>query len=181
MSSWLPLASSVLKMVAHKLPAPSCLSQDRAEKLICSRTKRFTSLPSQTQELRQHFEACAPDGPVIVFISKMFPVSRGQMPENKARPLTSEELALRREAARAKHAEKEASAVTSGGEGAVQLTGDQLEQLSVREETDEAVNFIAFARVYSGTLRAGQEVWVCLLYTSPSPRDGLLSRMPSSA
>ena len=24
-------------------------------------------------------------------------------------------------------------------------------------------------------------VLVCLLYTSPSPRDGLLSRMPSSA
>ena len=30
---------------------------------------------------------------------------------------------------------------------------------------------------------AGQQRWmdVCLLYTSPSPRDGLLSRMPSSA
>ena len=28
----------------------------------------------------------------------------------------------------------------------------------------------------------GQEIYVdCLLYTSPSPRDGLLSRMPSSA
>ena len=27
--------------------------------------------------------------------------------------------------------------------------------------------------------RAGVEI--CLLYTSPSPRDGLLSRMPSSA
>ena len=25
------------------------------------------------------------------------------------------------------------------------------------------------------------EHWSCLLYTSPSPRDGLLSRMPSSA
>ena len=25
------------------------------------------------------------------------------------------------------------------------------------------------------------EVNICLLYTSPSPRDGLLSRMPSSA
>ena len=24
-------------------------------------------------------------------------------------------------------------------------------------------------------------IWLCLLYTSPSPRDGLLSRMPSSA
>ena len=26
-----------------------------------------------------------------------------------------------------------------------------------------------------------QHTWSCLLYTSPSPRDGLLSRMPSSA
>ena len=25
------------------------------------------------------------------------------------------------------------------------------------------------------------EAYACLLYTSPSPRDGLLSRMPSSA
>ena len=30
-------------------------------------------------------------------------------------------------------------------------------------------------------LRAGIERMLCLLYTSPSPRDGLLSRMPSSA
>src|SRR5680860_1738330 len=29
--------------------------------------------------------------------------------------------------------------------------------------------------------RTGCESWTCLLYTSPSPRDGLLSRMPSSA
>ena len=28
---------------------------------------------------------------------------------------------------------------------------------------------------------AGGQVVACLLYTSPSPRDGLLSRMPSSA
>ena len=25
------------------------------------------------------------------------------------------------------------------------------------------------------------QAYICLLYTSPSPRDGLLSRMPSSA
>ena len=29
--------------------------------------------------------------------------------------------------------------------------------------------------------QAGEQRWACLLYTSPSPRDGLLSRMPSSA
>ena len=30
-------------------------------------------------------------------------------------------------------------------------------------------------------LDSGHEVCVCLLYTSPSPRDATLSRMPSSA
>ena len=29
--------------------------------------------------------------------------------------------------------------------------------------------------------RVELQVYICLLYTSPSPRDGLLSRMPSSA
>ena len=28
---------------------------------------------------------------------------------------------------------------------------------------------------------SGNTIFTCLLYTSPSPRDGLLSRMPSSA
>ena len=29
--------------------------------------------------------------------------------------------------------------------------------------------------------KANTDYYTCLLYTSPSPRDGLLSRMPSSA
>ena len=33
----------------------------------------------------------------------------------------------------------------------------------------------------SHTKKARYDYSVCLLYTSPSPRDGLLSRMPSSA
>ena len=42
---------------------------------------------------------------------------------------------------------------------------------------------------YGATVNVGElqgftgplESMICLLYTSPSPRDGLLSRMPSSA
>ena len=33
----------------------------------------------------------------------------------------------------------------------------------------------------NGTQTVAQSIGTCLLYTSPSPRDGLLSRMPSSA
>ena len=160
-SAWLPLASAVLELVTSQLPSPRNLGRERAEKLICSRTKRFSSLPAQTQELRQHFESCSPDGPVIVFISKMFPVAASQLPQNKARPLTAAELSERKEAARARQAQREA-----GGEeaGAVSLTGEQLEELALRESRGAAgetsLAFIAFARVYSGTVRPGQEVWV---------------------
>ena len=34
---------------------------------------------------------------------------------------------------------------------------------------------------YKTALRNASKTISCLLYTSPSPRDGLLSRMPSSA
>ena len=36
-------------------------------------------------------------------------------------------------------------------------------------------------RVIADMKNGGQNNHICLLYTSPSPRDGLLSRMPSSA
>ena len=38
-----------------------------------------------------------------------------------------------------------------------------------------------YVRGQIGTDFDGNLVGLCLLYTSPSPRDGLLSRMPSSA
>ena len=42
-------------------------------------------------------------------------------------------------------------------------------------EADEVTIDVANITDFHGRLKA------CLLYTSPSPRDGLLSRMPSSA
>ena len=47
---------------------------------------------------------------------------------------------------------------------------------ATRAEVREAVEAIFKASVTKVTTAN-----VCLLYTSPSPRDGLLSRMPSSA
>ena len=40
---------------------------------------------------------------------------------------------------------------------------------------------IAADAVITGGTSIGARCTICLLYTSPSPRDGLLSRMPSSA
>ena len=42
-------------------------------------------------------------------------------------------------------------------------------------DSDQSKNILEYYKVTADTLKT------CLLYTSPSPRDGLLSRMPSSA
>ena len=57
--------------------------------------------------------------------------------------------------------------------------GDSLEQLGFGYEAVSAANPKIIYCSISGFGSTGPKA--CLLYTSPSPRDGLLSRMPSSA
>ena len=52
------------------------------------------------------------------------------------------------------------------------------EEIRIKKEADEA---LAKAQSESEIIKIEEEKMNCLLYTSPSPRDGLLSRMPSSA
>ena len=69
-----------------------------------------------------------------------------------------------------------------GGRGALIIVGLLVVFLAV-------VLFVVRNNVAAGDLKVGDcfdipngtTVRTCLLYTSPSPRDGLLSRMPSSA
>ena len=156
-SKWLPLTRALLRMVVQHVPSPDQLTEERVEKLM-SRHK-FASLPPETRDLKRHFLNCSADSneaPLIVFVSKMFPVETSQLPENRPKPLTKEELAARRDQARQRHAERMAK-VDAG----IQLTEDQMSKLSVTSnEGAKETAFVAFARVFSGTLRPGSEVYV---------------------
>lgn len=105
---WLPLSNAVLSMVCSKLPSPLDISAERVEKFMCAVVRRFDSLPSETQELKRAFIECRSDdtAPVIIFVSKMFPVDPKVLPQKKQRPLTLEEITQRRDLARKRHAEK---------------------------------------------------------------------------
>ena len=48
-------------------------------------------------------------------------------------------------------------------------------------EFDEKAEATAAGKITEALVNIGIPGGLCLLYTSPSPRDGLLSRMPSSA
>src|SRR5665647_3554912 len=62
-----------------------------------------------------------------------------------------------------------------------ETVSDEREELKIRQKnealiTEEKINCIV--EEFNGLIT---QIPPCLLYTSPSPRDGLLSRMPSSA
>ena len=50
-----------------------------------------------------------------------------------------------------------------------------------RSMRDEGFDVVAEARNGAEAVQLATQVKPCLLYTSPSPRDATLSRMPSSA
>ena len=68
----------------------------------------------------------------------------------------------------------------------VKVTGADINyvgSISIDELLMEASNIVVGEKVQVLNLTNGErlETYVCLLYTSPSPRDGDESRMPSSA
>ena len=63
------------------------------------------------------------------------------------------------------------------GAGAIFANMEQIDEASSPKKINEAVITGSGAE----TVDLSASCYSCLLYTSPSPRDGLLSRMPSSA
>ncbi|XP_005104612.1 elongation factor-like GTPase 1 [Aplysia californica] len=170
MSQWLPLSDAVLDTVVTCTPSPLKVSEERVEALMCSQSRQFSSLPEPTQSLKSDFLACSscPEAPVILYVSKMFPMERKCLPQHRARPLTEEELRLRREEARRRHAEMKAKMEENASEsnqntnGEVEAHGHSYlkESNSQKTEEDPEENvFIAFARVFSGTVRKGQTMF----------------------
>ncbi|XP_054286196.1 elongation factor-like GTPase 1 isoform X2 [Macrosteles quadrilineatus] len=164
-SQWLPLAHAVLEMVSSKLPSPCEITDEKVERLMCGQGQSLGSLPPESQALKQAFLQCSsePDAPVIVFISKMFPLERKLLPQNRPKPLTPEEIAKRREQARLRLANQNSTPdgqplpdVPPDGGGGIE--GDQDTLPPPPAEEDDV--FIAFARVFSGCLRRESTVYV---------------------
>lgn len=179
-SQWLPISQAILAMVCQKLPSPLDISAERVEKLMCTGSQAFDSLPPETQALKAAFMKCGSEdtAPVIIFVSKMFAVDAKALPQNKPRPLTQEEIAQRRERARQRHAEKLAAAqglapVDPTADGCTLETspeaedpkGGELQAASMTpkpgpQEGNSQETFIAFARVFSGVARRGKKIFV---------------------
>lgn len=122
--------------------------------------------------------------PVVAYVSKMVSVPESELPINKRRggALTAEEA---RELGRKKRAEiAKAQALANGENADVDSVADALSTVAIGEDDDEdsapkdeeaeqedREHLIGFARLYSGTLTVGQEVYVLPpKFTPANPR-----------
>lgn len=159
---WLPLSRAVLNSVCLKLPAPNSLSEEKIDNLMFgSKHLYYEEMCEETLSLKSYFTSCPQDenSPLIVFISKMFPVEKKHLPEFRVKPLTLEEMNQRREKAKQRLAQ--AQTETSPEE----ITEAETPEFS----SDET--FIAFARIYSGCIYKGQTAYV--LGPKHNPRKAL--------
>ncbi|XP_011339302.1 elongation factor-like GTPase 1 isoform X2 [Ooceraea biroi] len=163
-SQWLPLAQICLDMVCEEIPAPHNLTSEKIERLL-SGNGDFSALPPETQQLKTTFLSCDPrQASVIVFVSKMFPVDRDMLPENRLKLLTAEELSEKREIVRQRHRERLMQKPVENQEGGTCNTSYNNDEDAKHEEeevTDKSDSIlVAFARIYSGTIKIGDELYV---------------------
>ena len=73
-----------------------------------------------------------------------------------------------------------ADPITDGFSALAELL-DEIEEIGIIAQIGVSLGLTLFALVFSRYIILKAAWRVCLLYTSPSPRDGIGSRMPSSA
>lgn len=115
----------------------------------------------------------SPDVCVCAYVSKMFAVSRKDLPEGKKKVLTAEEMrAKAREARAAREQEKERTASEIDGSSTpfslpTQSEAPRSEPENQPEEQDEEL-LLGFARLYSGTIRVGDALQCVLPKYNPA-------------
>ncbi|PIK44190.1 putative elongation factor Tu GTP-binding domain-containing protein 1 [Apostichopus japonicus] len=185
LNKWLPVTTCALNMVCLQLPNPTEMSEKRIEKLLCSSGRRFDSLPENSQKLKAGFQNLqgSANSPVVAFISKMFAIDKKFLPRNKQRPLTTEQIAQRRQEVRRLHQERQnltrsqnsdeimdETTKSSLIENGKNETGGEEEDTTENDENNGQV-FIAFARIFSGVIRKGQKMYV--MGPQYDPQEGL--------
>jgi len=181
-ASWLPLSTALLVSVIEHLPSPVNAQAARIPPLLEASPGSDHIDPKITIAMTESRKST--EEPVVAYVSKMVSVPESELPINKRRggALTAEEA---RELGRKKRAEiAKAQALAEGENADVDSMADALSTVAIGEDDDEdstpkdeeaepedREHLIGFARLYSGTLTVGQEVYVLPpKFTPANPR-----------
>ncbi|KAG6841264.1 hypothetical protein C0991_000404 [Blastosporella zonata] len=166
-SQWLSLSTCVTQTVIDVVPAPSIAQRTRIPKMLYPDLYETTIEPKNKLEEDLFTSNSASDACVTAYVSKMFAVSAKDLPENKKKPITAEEM--RAKAREAREARAAAEAAAKSGEHTEQPTPTAIaytppppprtDEPAKAELAADAEVVLGFARLYSGTLRTGTSVY----------------------
>ncbi|KAF7297795.1 hypothetical protein MKEN_01403200 [Mycena kentingensis (nom. inval.)] len=169
-SQWLSLSTCIIQAAIDVVPAPAVAQATRMPKILYPESYETNILPKSKTEEDLYASKDGKDAAVVAFVSKMFSVSAKDLPENKKRPMTADEMRAR--AREAKEARLAAAAAASEAGGApVELPPPGAESEPEKEKPAEAEDVetaLGFARLYSGTLTTGTIVYAVLPKYDPA-------------
>lgn len=210
LSQWLPLATCAFAAIIYVVPPTSKAQAKRIPMMLNPDMNYFDRgnyTPKTPLETDLMQAKSGSDARCVAYISKMFAVSKQDLPEGKKMPLTAEEMRQRARESREKQDAIRAALAATGASidaEANEASSSQATPISIQEAearraaaaaqaaeaakareaeeqeaqddgTEEVV--LAFARLYSGTLRAGQTVYAIL----PKYNTSLPPSHPSNA
>ncbi|KAF8644511.1 hypothetical protein AX16_008388 [Volvariella volvacea WC 439] len=166
-SQWLSLSTCIIQAAIDVVPAPSLAQATRIPKLIYPDLREATIPPKNKLETDLYASNSDEGACISAYVSKMFAVPAKDLPENKKRPLTAEEM---RAKAREAKAARAAATALNGTEDTQSLPVNETsipppkerdENEATTEDKDKEV-ILGFARLYSGILRTGTTVYAIL-------------------
>ncbi|EXJ78845.1 elongation factor 2 [Capronia coronata CBS 617.96] len=183
-SSWLPLSTTLLVSVIELLPSPPSAQATRLPEMIDDLVSS-KSIGASVRDAMINFDT-SPSAPVVAYVSKMVAVPESELPSKRRKlgaTMTADEA---RDLARRKRAEiARAQAEAEGSSGVDGITngmnstriGEEADEDNSPEQPEDPEHFIGFARLFSGTLSVGDEIYVlppkfnpAFPHASPEPR-----------
>ncbi|KAJ3808074.1 translation elongation factor 2 [Lentinula aff. lateritia] len=176
-AQWLPLSTSIVQTVIDIVPPPQLAQSHRMGRMLGldneSSPNSTDGTMSSSPITYEHLYKASPSPavPVCAYVSKMFAVRRGDLPEEreKARSAQAKAARDRKRAAAEKLNGTEEAKVTDAGDDN-EGNDDELEEQDDedhQEDQNEDI-LLGFARIYSGILSAGEQVLVLLPKFNPA-------------
>lgn len=161
-TQWLSLSTCIIQAAIDVVPAPPVAQGTRIPKMLYPDLREETLPPKNKLEADLYGSKSESDAYVAAYVSKMFAVPAKDLPENKKRPLTADEMRARARDARISKLQDK----TNSGSPTSFLSPAPLPSAS-RDENNEAESgedevLLGFARLYSGTIRVGSEIYAVL-------------------
>lgn len=176
-SAWLPLSTALLVSVIETLPSPKAAQENRMPSLL-KQSPGSEQIATEIHDAMVHSNSNLGQ-PTVAYVSKMISIPESELPTNKRRggALTAEEAQA---LGRKKRAEIAKAQALANGEANVDSVADALSTAAIgddddldtangeEEQSNDPEHLIGFARLFSGTLTVGDEVYVLPPKFSPA-------------